>query len=93
MGRLVNYISSLHKSTKRSYIERMQDNKVECMVEAKKYDFNYWDGDRRYGYGGYKFIDGRWKPVAEILKKLPMDIQIYKNLFDLKNIQLKIYLR
>jgi len=67
MGRLVNYISSLHKSTKRLYIERMQDNKAECMTEAKKYDFNYWDGDRRYGYGGYKFINGRWKPVAEIL--------------------------
>ena len=41
MGRLVNYISSLHKSTKRLYIERMQDKKVECMIEAKKYDFNY----------------------------------------------------
>jgi SAM-dependent methyltransferase len=69
MGKLVNYITQLHKSTKRLYIERMQDNKVECMTEAKKYDFNYWDGDRRYGYGGYKFIDGRWKPVAEILIK------------------------
>ena len=69
MGKLVNYITQLHKSTKRLYIERMQDNKVECMIEAKKYDFNYWDGDRRYGYGGYKFIDGRWKPVAEIFIK------------------------
>ena len=55
MGKLVNYITQLHKSTKRLYIERMQDNKVTCMIEAKKYDFNYWDGDRRYGYGGYKF--------------------------------------
>lgn len=66
MGKLVNYITQLHKSTKRLYIERMQDDKVACMIEAKKYDFNYWDGDRRFGYGGYKFIEGRWKPVAEI---------------------------
>ena len=66
MGKLVNYITQLHKSTKRLYIERMQDDKVTCMIEAKKYDFNYWDGDRRFGYGGYKFIEGRWKPVAEI---------------------------
>ena len=29
MGKLVNYITQLHKSTKRLYIERMQDNKVE----------------------------------------------------------------
>ena len=49
MGKLVNYITQLHKSTKRLYIERMQDDKVTCMIEAKKYDFNYWDGDRRFG--------------------------------------------
>ena len=69
MGKLVDYVTSLHTSTKRSYIDRMNDNKVECMIEAKKYGKNYWDGDRRYGYGGYKFINGRWKPVAEILIK------------------------
>ena len=37
------------------------------MMEAKKYSKNYWDGDRRFGYGGYKYIPGRWKPVAEAL--------------------------
>ncbi len=67
MGKLVNYITSLHTSTKRSYLERMNDNKVECMIKAKKYDKEYWDGDRKYGYGGYKYLTGRWKPVAEIL--------------------------
>ena len=25
---------------------------------------DYWDGNRRYGYGGYKY-DGRWKPLAQ----------------------------
>jgi hypothetical protein len=44
----------------------MVDNKVECMLKAKEYEFDYWDGDRRYGYGGYKY-DGRWKSVAEKL--------------------------
>ena len=42
----------------------MVDSKVECMLKAKEYEFDYWDGDRRHGYGGYKY-DGRWKPVAE----------------------------
>ena len=37
------------------------------MRKAKEYEFDYWDGDRRYGYGGYKFIEGRWKPVAQAL--------------------------
>ena len=43
----------------------MNDDKVSCMLEAKKYEFNYWDGDRRYGYGGYKYIPGRWSNLAE----------------------------
>jgi len=44
----------------------MVDDKVHCMLKAKEYEFDYWDGDRRYGYGGYKY-DGRWKIVAEKL--------------------------
>ncbi len=67
MGNLVDYVTSLHTATARSYIERMNDNKIECMIEAKKYGKEYWDGDRRFGYGGYKYLKGRWKPVAEIL--------------------------
>lgn len=67
MGKLVDYVSSLHTSTSRSYVERMNDDKIGCMIEAKKYGKEYWDGDRRYGYGGYKYLAGRWKPVAEIL--------------------------
>ena len=37
------------------------------MLKAKEYESEYWDGDRRYGYGGYKYMAGRWKPVAEAL--------------------------
>lgn len=66
MGRLMNIITPLHKSTARKYIERMQDEKVRCMQVAKKWDFDFWDGDRRYGYGGMRY-DGRWAPVAQTL--------------------------
>ena len=69
MGEMKNFITSLHQSTSRNYVERMNNNKVECMIEAKKYGENYWDGDRRFGYGGYKYIPGRWKPLAEQLIK------------------------
>jgi len=47
----------------------MLDNKVFCMKEAKKYGRNYWDGKRRFGFGGYKYIPGRWKSVAKKLIK------------------------
>ena len=67
MGKLVQYVTSLHQATSRSYIDRMVDNKVHCMLKAKEYEYDYWDGDRRFGYGGYKYIPGRWKPVAESL--------------------------
>jgi len=60
-------VTKLHKKTKRDYIGRMNDEKVKCMRISRKYDGEYWDGDRRFGYGGYKFIDGYWKPVAEDL--------------------------
>jgi len=69
MGKLVNYVTALHQATNRSYIDRMVDDKVNCMLRAKEYEFDYWDGNRRYGYGGYKYIPGRWKPVAEMLIK------------------------
>ena len=68
MGQLVEVFTPLHKRTSRKYIDRMIDDKVRCMLKAKEYEQDYWDGDRRYGYGGYKY-DGRWKAVAENLIK------------------------
>lgn len=59
MGRLLEVVTPLHKATKRDYLARMNDDKVHCMVKAREYEFDYWDRDRRYGYGGYKFIEDR----------------------------------
>ena len=59
-----NFITQLHQSTPRDYLARMLDDKVYCMKIAKQYGDLYWDGERRYGYGGYKYQPGRWKPVA-----------------------------
>jgi len=67
MGRLLNIVTPLHKATKRDYLARMVDEKVTCMLKAKQYEADYWDGDRRFGYGGYKYLPGRWKPVAQAL--------------------------
>jgi SAM-dependent methyltransferase len=67
MGNYIEIVTPLHKATKRNYLERMNDSKVEAMIVAKQYGPEYWDGDRRFGYGGYKYIPGRWKPVAEAL--------------------------
>jgi len=58
-------ITTLHKKTKRNYLERMVNNKVKCMTISKKYGYEYWDGNRKFGYGGFKYIPGRWEQVAK----------------------------
>jgi SAM-dependent methyltransferase len=67
MGELLNFVTPLHQSTSRDYLARMVDDKVEAMVVAKQYEEDYWDGDRRYGFGGYKYLAGWWTSVAEAL--------------------------
>jgi SAM-dependent methyltransferase len=69
VSELKTFVTPLHQATKRDYLARMIDDKVHCMLKAKEYEQDYWDGDRRYGYGGNRYIPGRWKPVAEALIK------------------------
>ena len=66
MAQLRNIVTPLHKKTPRDYIGRMTNDKVHCMQVAKRYSREFWDGDRKYGYGGYNY-DGRWAVVAENL--------------------------
>ena len=61
----LNFVTKNHNLTKRNYLNRMINSKVKCMIEAKKYSKNYWDGPRKYGYGGYKYIPKRWDHVIE----------------------------
>lgn len=63
--RYINFIEDIHTGTQRDYVKRVLDYpKAECAKIAKKFDYDFFDGDRKYGYGGYKY-DGRWKAVAQ----------------------------
>ena len=65
----IDFISTIHNKTKRDYLKRVNEYpKHEAAQIAKKFDKDYWDGDRKVGYGGFKY-DGRWKSVAEKLAK------------------------
>lgn len=78
MGKLLNIVTPLHKKTKRDYISRMVNEKVVCSKVARQYGADYWDGDRKFGYGGYKY-DGRWEVAAKQLidnYQLPKDAKI-----------------
>src|SRR5580698_4620980 len=65
----LDFLSSVHKSTKRDYRQRVLDHdKAECAEVALQFGRDYWDGERHIGYGGYRY-DGRWRPVAEAIAK------------------------
>jgi protein-L-isoaspartate(D-aspartate) O-methyltransferase len=61
----VDFTTSVHAKTKRDYLKRVNEfPKAEAAKLAKKFDFDYWDGDRKTGYGGFRY-DGRWAPIAQ----------------------------
>ncbi|MBI3508842.1 MAG: class I SAM-dependent methyltransferase [Chlamydiia bacterium] len=65
----IDFISPLHRKTKRDYLGRVNEApKAEVATIACQFGQEYWDGDRKYGYGGYKY-DGRWRAVADLLKE------------------------
>lgn len=64
LGRRIDFTQALHARTSRDYVARVTDgDKATCAQIASRFGAEYWDGDRRYGYGGYRY-DGRWREVA-----------------------------
>ncbi len=62
-----------HPKTARDYDKRMREKTAEIIRIAKQFGKDFFDGDRKCGYGGYKY-DGRWKSVVKRMKehyKLP----------------------
>ena len=78
----IDFMSVLHKSTHRDYLARVNDTefpKAKAAELAKKFDFDYWDGDRRICYGGYSYLEGRWEKIARAMNdhyKLPRNPKI-----------------
>ena len=63
----LDFIASIHTSTRRDYVQRVVEfDKAACAQISKQFGKDYFDGDRQYGYGGYKY-DGRWRPFADKL--------------------------
>jgi protein-L-isoaspartate(D-aspartate) O-methyltransferase len=65
----IDFVSAIHKRTKRDYVARVNEfPKAEAAKIAKRWGKDYWDGERKYGYGGMRY-DGRWRVVAEAMAK------------------------
>lgn len=66
----IDFLSVVHKSTQRDYLARVNNAeypKAKAAELAKKWGFDYWDGDRRINYGGYYYREGRWEKVAKAM--------------------------
>lgn len=66
----LDFMSVVHKSTVRDYLARVNDvefPKAKAADLAKQWGFDYWDGDRRINYGGYRYMEGRWEKVARAM--------------------------
>ena len=72
MRREINLLNTCPK-TVRDYDQRQREKTSEIIRIAKQFGRDFFDGDRKCGYGGYRY-DGRWKSVAKMMKdfyKLP----------------------
>lgn len=64
----IDFMSANHKSTTRDYLARVNDPdypKAKAAKLAKQWGYDYWDGDRKINYGGYRYMEGRWEKVAQ----------------------------
>ena len=63
----VNLLNKLPRG-KRNVNARAEAKTQEIIDISRQYGELYFDGPRKYGYGGYRY-DGRWIPVAEDIVK------------------------
>lgn len=61
---LVNY-----PRTKRNVDERGQSKSEEDRLVARKFGREFFDGDRRHGYGGFSYQPRFWQPVIPTLQQ------------------------
>ena len=69
IGKKRNFFKNLHNSSKRNYLKRMLNNKAYSSNIARKFEKDYWDGNKQFGYGGYRYIPNRWKEFSKKLIK------------------------
>lgn len=66
----IDFLSAIHKSTQRDYLGRVNDPdfpKAKAATLSKQWAYDYWDGDRKICYGGYRYMPGRWAPVGQAM--------------------------
>ena len=71
LGREVNILSNYPKA-KRDLSARLESKSEESRKIGRKFGFDYFDGDRNHGYGGFSYNPKFWQPV------IPNIVENYK---------------
>ena len=63
MGVEIDLLSKYPK-VKRDLTARLEAKSEEARAIGRRFDFDYFDGDRNHGYGGFTYQARFWKPVV-----------------------------
>lgn len=55
--------------TKRNLDERLEQKTEEVRMIARQFGKEFFDGDRKYGYGGFSYQARFWQPVVPVFQK------------------------
>ena len=71
LGREVDILANYPKAT-RDLSARLESKSEESRKIGRKFGFDYFDGDRNHGYGGFSYNPKFWQPV------IPTIVENYK---------------
>lgn len=63
MGIEIDLLAKYPK-VKRDLSARLEAKSEEARAIGRRFDFDYFDGDRSHGYGGFTYQERFWKPVV-----------------------------
>ena len=67
MGRSINLLKNYPRS-KRNLKKRSEEKNSKVRSVARKFGKDFFDGDRKFGYGGFEYNDKFWKIVVKDFK-------------------------
>lgn len=62
MGKEIDLLAN-YPRTRRNVEERGEEKTEEDRRIARQFGFDFFDGDRRHGYGGFQYMPRFWQPV------------------------------
>jgi len=68
MGQEINLLE-LYPKSKRNLEERQDEKTPEIQRIARQFGKEFFDGDRKFGYGGFSYQPRFWQPVIPVFKK------------------------